>query len=973
MSSTTDPHGARQTEDDRARTAASGRERTLRTPLARRLAAVSAGVLAIAALAALNAGSATSAASPTAVAGTRQPAPMIPSRRRAHRITRATIGMFTATPAQLPAAGGFVRLVAVVQGASSCRFSSSKSVGRLPASKPCASGTVSIAVKLPKNTRSSSRSFRFQLTASDAHSSTMAGPVWVTERAPQPAHGAPQVTTQPTGRSVAAGTAVSFTAAASGSPSVHWQVSSDGGQHWSNVHGATSDSYTFTATLAQSGHEYRAVFANSAGSARSDPAVLTVTAGSSGNAAAQIAPTVTLQPTGQNVTAGSVVTFTAAASGSPAPGVQWQVSADGGGSWTPLLGATGASYALTATPGLSGYSYRAVFANAAGTATSAAATLTVSVGPSMTIQPGNQSIVIGSGVTFTAAATGSPAPAVQWRVSGDGGASWAPIAGATSTSYSFTPALSDSGKQYDAVFSNGAGTITSNAATLTITQTSQAPAVTQQPLGQTVTAGAAVTFNAAASGSPTPSVKWQVSTDFGSTFNDIAGATSTSYTFTASQGQNGYEYRAVFSNGVGTAAITNPASLIVQSVPQITAQPSSTTVSAGTIASFSASATGVPAPTIQWQFSTDGGNTWSNAPGQTSNSYSFTALQGQNGSRYRAVFTNAAGSTATSAATLTVIAGAMAPQITGQPSSRAVVSGTSVTFSASASGTPTPTVQWNVSMDHGGTWSPVANATSSILAFTTAANENGWEYEAVFTNPGGTATTSAATLVVGADASSNNWSGYAATASAGTFTAVAGTWSVPVASCQGTTTFSSAWVGIDGDGSPTVEQDGTDSDCSNGSPNYYAWFETYGPSNSNPPVANGNSVTISPQSFPVGPGDSMTGTVSVSGNVYTLAITNNTRAWTFSVPETWSAPQRSSAEWVVERPQVNGSLSSLTNFGAVSFTASTATTSGSPLSIAALGGAPIQMTNAAVTNVLALPGALAPGGQGFTDTFYGSN
>jgi hypothetical protein len=70
------------------------------------------------------------------------------------------------------------------------------------------------------------------------------------------------------------------------------------------------------------------------------------------------------------------VTFTAAADGSPAPTMRWQVSTDGGASFTDLPGATSTTLSLTATLDLSGDLYRAVFSNLAGSAT-AAATLTV--------------------------------------------------------------------------------------------------------------------------------------------------------------------------------------------------------------------------------------------------------------------------------------------------------------------------------------------------------------------------------------------------------------------------------------------------------------------------------------------------------------------------------------------------------------------------------------------------------------------
>ena len=89
---------------------------------------------------------------------------------------------------------------------------------------------------------------------------------------------------------------------------------------------------------------------------------------------------------------------------------------------------------------------------------------------------------------------------------------------------------------------------------------------------QTVTAGATATFTAAASGDPTPSVQWMVSTNQGTSFSDISGATATTYSFTPTLAQNGDEYEAVFSNAAGSAT-TTAATLTVQAAPAVTTQP----------------------------------------------------------------------------------------------------------------------------------------------------------------------------------------------------------------------------------------------------------------------------------------------------------------------------------------------------------------------------------------------------------------
>ncbi len=90
---------------------------------------------------------------------------------------------------------------------------------------------------------------------------------------------APVVTTQPTSAGVKAGQSATFTTAASGtSPSVQWQVSADGGTTWSDITGATSDSYSVVGTKGNNDTQYRAVFTNAAGSATTNPATLFVTA-----------------------------------------------------------------------------------------------------------------------------------------------------------------------------------------------------------------------------------------------------------------------------------------------------------------------------------------------------------------------------------------------------------------------------------------------------------------------------------------------------------------------------------------------------------------------------------------------------------------------------------------------------------------------------------------------------------------------
>jgi hypothetical protein len=140
---------------------------------------------------------------------------------------------------------------------------------------------------------------------------------------------------------------------------------------------------------------------------------------------------------------------------------------------------------------------------------------------------------------------------VQWEISTNAGKTFTNIPGATSTIYTFTTTAAETADKFEAVFTNSKGKATTTAATLTVLSR---PNVTTNPKSQSVSAGKKVTFTAAASGDPTPTVQWQVSTNSGMSFTNISGATSTTYSFTTTIGENGYQYQAVFTNSQGSTA-----------------------------------------------------------------------------------------------------------------------------------------------------------------------------------------------------------------------------------------------------------------------------------------------------------------------------------------------------------------------------------------------------------------------------------
>jgi hypothetical protein len=201
----------------------------------------------------------------------------------------------------------------------------------------------------------------------------------------------------------------------------------------------------------------------------------------------------------------------------------------------------------------------------------------------------------------------------------------------------------------------------------------------------------------------------------------------------------------------------------------------------------------------------------------------------------------------------------------------------------------------------------------------------------------------------GSGSTSTNWAGYASTA--GPFTSVSSSWTQPAGICTKKTSYSAFWVGLDGDGSNSVEQTGSEVDCSKGTPAYYAWYEMY-------PKAPVNFADT------VAPGDVFVASVTAAaGGVFTLSIADTTQGWSHVVHATYAKAQLHSAEIIAEAPSSGSAVLPLTDFGTVAFTASEA--DGQP--IGSVGGSAITMQRG--STVKAAPGALSAG-EDFTVTWH---
>lgn len=301
--------------------------------------------------------------------------------------------------------------------------------------------------------------------------------------------------------------------------------------------------------------------------------------------AAGTAPSITVQPANQTVTAPATGSFSVTATGTSLT-YQWQVSSDGGSTWANVStgsGGTTSTYTTAATVlGDSGKKYRVIVTGDTSPAATSngSSTLTVQTVPAVTTQPSNQSVTAAATATFTAVFSGSPTPTYQWQRSTDSGSTWANVStGSGGTTAAYTTAATtisggsaNNGDRYRCTGTNAAGSATTNgAATLSVSSSGTAPSITVQPSNQAVVAPNTATFSVTATGTGL-TYQWQLSTDSGSTWNNVSGgsgATTAAYTTAATTtGDTGNRYRVVVTGDTSPPATSNgSATLTVSAAP----------------------------------------------------------------------------------------------------------------------------------------------------------------------------------------------------------------------------------------------------------------------------------------------------------------------------------------------------------------------------------------------------------------------
>ena len=519
---------------------------------------------------------------------------------------------------------------------------------------------------------------------------------------------APAITTQPQSQSVSVGAAAAFSVTATGTAPLSYQWSKGG----TPIAGATSSTYTLASAQLSDAGNYSVTVSNPAGGAISGTAILTVTAAP---------PSITAQPQGASVLTGASVTFTVAVSGTAPLTYQWQKNG------VSLAGATTASYALAGIQLTDAGNYTVTITNGAGSATSVPAILTVAVAPSapsILTHPQGASVNVGATASFSVTAAGTAPLSYQWQKNG------APIVSATGSTYVIASAQASDAGSYAVAVSNAVGSVTSSAAPLTVSVI--APAITTPPQGASVTAGSAVSFSVAATGTTPFSYQWSRNGSL------IGGAISASYPIASAQAADAGDYTVTVTNSAGF--VTSPAATLTVTAlalaPVITGPPQGAAVTIGAGVTFAVTATGTAPFTYQWL------QNGVILPGATGSSYVLASAQSADAGNYTVTVTNSAGSATSAAAGLLV--SAAPPAITTQPQNASVLSGSGAAFSVVVTGTAPFTYQWRKS----GT--PLAGATSPGYTISSTQAADAGNYSVTVTNAAGSVTSASASLTVAA-------------------------------------------------------------------------------------------------------------------------------------------------------------------------------------------------------------------------------
>jgi hypothetical protein len=362
-----------------------------------------------------------------------------------------------------------------------------------------------------------------------------------------------------------------------------------------------------------------------------------------------------------------------------------------------------------------------VITNAAGSATSSNAALTV------VLSPKSRTNYASSTATFTSTAFGPESLNYQWQKNGTNLVEGGNISGTTNSTLAIASVSAVDAGIYSAVVSDGYASVTTSNAVLTVIYPTS---ITAQPPSLLVLLGTNAAFGVSVTGTAPFSYQWR--------FNgaNLLNATNAIYTITSVGTNNAGYYAVVITNAAGTATSSNTALTVVLS-------PESRTNYASSTATFTATAFGPESLNYQWQKNGTNLVNGGNLSGATNSTLTITSVSDADAASYRALVSDPTSRVTTSNAVLTVSDFLF---IASQPRSQTVGLGSNVTFNVTVYGAPPFVFQWYFKGTSLG--SPATGTNFSSCTLTNVGTNQAGNYNVLVVNDYGSLTSSNAVLTV---------------------------------------------------------------------------------------------------------------------------------------------------------------------------------------------------------------------------------
>ena len=547
-----------------------------------------------------------------------------------------------------------------------------------------------------------------------------------------------------------------------------WEVSSDGGGTWTPAHGAGNNNSSYTPVEADQGLTLGVLVTNPNDPDGSESVTKTVgTVGeiAGGDLVVTLSSTTTSEGAPISVTevtdGGNVV--------SSGLTYLWEVSSDGGSTWTPAHGAVNNASHYTPVEADQGLMLGVLVTNPNGPGGSES--LTTAVGKVGEVAGGDLVATLSTTTAHPGTAiqvesvtdggvTVSSGLVYQWEVSSDGGSTWSPAHGTLGQS-SYTPVEADEGQKLELVVTNPNGPGGSESVTYQFGLVSDLvvtlnTAVAAEGLKATVTAvsdgGGRIATN-----STSLSYAWELSSD-GSHWTTV----STNSSYAPVEADEGKTLRLVTTyaepDGNNDQA-TNVLGIVGESQGGLVVTLSSTTTDEGAPTSVTQVTDGgnvvSSGLTYLWEVSSDGGSTWTPAHGEVNNASSYTPVEADQGLTLGVLVTdpNAPGgsvSVTTAVGTVGEIAGG---DLVVTLSSTSTNEGTAISVTQVTDGghavSSGLTYLWEVSSDGGSTWTPAHGAVNNTSSYTPVEADQGLTLGVLVTNPNAPGGSESLTTAIG--------------------------------------------------------------------------------------------------------------------------------------------------------------------------------------------------------------------------------